>query len=70
MFFKIFSFEIKYWVKNPLFYIYFGSLFVIAVFAMASSAGMFDSITVTRSSIAYINSAYSLNNFINGFSIL
>ena len=70
MFLKIFSFEIKYWVKNPLFYIYFGSLFVISVFAMASSAGLFDSVTVTRSSIAYINSAFALNNFINGFSIL
>ncbi len=70
MFLKIFSFEIKYWVKNPLFYIYSGSLFVVAVFAMASSAGLFDSVTVTRSSIAYINSAFALNNFINGFSIL
>ncbi len=70
MFLKIFSFEIKYWVKNPLFYIYFGSLFVISVFAMASAAGLFDSVTVTRSSIAFINSAFALNNFINGFSIL
>ncbi|MEO9871759.1 M1 family aminopeptidase [Ekhidna sp.] len=70
MFFKIFSFEIKYWVKNPLFYIYLGSLFAISTLAMASNAGIFDSITVTRSSIAYINSAFSLNNFINGFSIL
>lgn len=70
MFFKIFSFEIKYWVKNPLFYIYLGSLFAISTLAMASSAGIFDSVTVTRSSIAYINSAIALNNFINGFSIL
>ncbi|WP_420577407.1 M1 family aminopeptidase [Ekhidna sp.] len=70
MFFKIFSFEIKYWVKNPLFYIYVGSLFAIATLAMASSAGLFDSVTVTRSSIAYINSAFSLNNFINGFTII
>lgn len=70
MFFKIFAFEIKYWVKNPLFYIYVGSLFAISTLAMASNAGIFDSITVTRSSIAYINSAFSLNNFINGFSIL
>ncbi|MEO9483589.1 MAG: M1 family aminopeptidase [Ekhidna sp.] len=70
MFLKIFAFEIKYWVKNPLFYIYLGSLFAIATLAMASSAGIFDSVTVTRSSIAYINSANALNNFINGFSIL
>ncbi len=70
MFFKIFSFEIKYWVKNPLFYIYLGSLFAISTLAMASNAGIFDSITVTRSSIAYINSAFALNNFINGFSII
>ena len=60
----------KYWVKNPLFYIYIGSLFLIAMLAMASSAGLFDSVTSTRSSIAYINSAFSLNNFINGFTII
>lgn len=70
MFLKIFTFEIKYWVKNPLFYIYLGIFFAISTLAMASSAGMFDSVTVTRSSIAYINSAFALNNFINGFSIL
>ncbi|MEP1035008.1 M1 family aminopeptidase [Ekhidna sp.] len=70
MFLKIFSFEIKYWVKNPLFYIYLGSLFAISTLAMASNAGIFDSITVIRSSIAFINSAFSLNNFINGFSII
>lgn len=70
MFLKIFSFEIKYWVKNPLFYIYLGSLFAISTLAMAGNAGMFDSVTVTRSSIAYINSAFALNNFINGFSII
>ena len=70
MFLKIFSFELKYWVKNPLFYIYIGSLFAISVLAMGSSAGLFDSVTVTRSSIAYINSAFSLTGFINGFSIL
>ena len=69
MFLKIFSFEMKFWLKNSLFYIYFGSLFAIAALAMASSAGIFDSVTVTRSSIAYINSAFALNNFINGFSI-
>lgn len=70
MFLKIFAFELKYWVKNPLFYIYIGSLFAISTLAMASSAGFFDSITVTRSSIAFINSAFSLNNFINGFTII
>ncbi|MEM6523699.1 MAG: M1 family aminopeptidase [Bacteroidota bacterium] len=70
MFFKIFSFEIKYWVKNPLFYIYIGSLFTIALLAMASAAGLFESVTVTRSSITFLNSAYSLNSFINGFSVI
>lgn len=70
MFLKIFSFEIKYWFKNPLFYIYFGVLFVIATLAMGSAVGIFDDVTVTRSSIAFMNSAFSLNGFINGFSII
>lgn len=70
MFLKIFSFEIKYWFKNPLFYIYFGVLFVIATLAMGAAVGLFDDVTVTRSSIAFMNSAYSLNNFINGFTII
>ncbi|MEM9856820.1 MAG: M1 family aminopeptidase [Bacteroidota bacterium] len=70
MFFKIFSFELKYWVRNPLFYIYIGSLFIISTLAMASATGLFESVTVTRSSIAYLNSAFSLNSFINGFSVI
>ncbi|MFK7953600.1 MAG: M1 family aminopeptidase [Ekhidna sp.] len=70
MFLKIFSFEIKYWFKNPLFYIYFGALFIISTLAMGSAVGIFDDVSVTRSSIAYMNSAFSLNGFINGFSIV
>lgn len=70
MFLQIFSFEIKYWFKNPLFYIYFGVLFVISTLAMGSAVGLFDDVSVTRSSISYMNSAFSLNGFINGFSIV
>lgn len=70
MFSKILIFELKYWFKNPLFYVYFGVLFLISLLAMAGNAGMFDSVTSTSSSPTFINSAFALNNFINGFSLL
>lgn len=70
MFLEIFKFELKYWFKNPLFYIYFGVLLLIALFAMGTASGLFDSITVTRSSITDMNSALAINGFINGFTII
>ncbi|MFY0688917.1 MAG: ABC-2 transporter permease [Cyclobacteriaceae bacterium] len=70
MFLRIFSFELKYWLNNYLFYIYAGALFLIALLSMGSSAGLFESVTSTRSSITHLNSAYALTNFINGFSII
>lgn len=70
MFSKILTFELKYWFKNPLFYIYFGVLFIASLLTMAGNAGVFDSVTSTSSSPTFINSAFALNNFINGFSIL
>ncbi|MEM9896226.1 MAG: ABC transporter permease, partial [Bacteroidota bacterium] len=70
MFLRILSFELRYWFSNSLFYIYAGALFAISILIMAGNAGIFDGVTTTRSSIAFINSAFALNNFINGISIL
>gem|GEM_PF-6120399 len=44
MFATIFSFEFKRWLKNPMFYVYGASFFLIGLLTMASSIGVFDSL--------------------------
>ncbi|MEL6559256.1 MAG: M1 family aminopeptidase [Bacteroidota bacterium] len=70
MFLKIFTFEIKYWFRNPLFYVYSGIFLIVAIFSMAVSTGLLDGAVATTSSITVKNSAYALNEFIQGFTLL
>lgn len=69
MFGTIFSFEIKRWFKNPAFYIYSGIFFLLSLFIMASSLGVFDSFKTTTSSNAISNSPIALNGILNGLSV-
>ncbi|MGB3465268.1 MAG: M1 family aminopeptidase [Cyclobacteriaceae bacterium] len=70
MFFKIFSFELKYWFKNPLFYVYCAIFLLASLISMAVSAGFGDDSLVTKSSITIVNSAYALNRFYSQFTII
>ena len=70
MFFTIFKQELKYWFKKPAFYIYLIIFFIIAVFFSASSAGIFDSLTVTTGSASIVNSPSGVAGLFNGMSIL
>ena len=68
MFSTIFLFEVKRWIRDWPFYVYFAVFFGLALFTMAASLGLFDSVTVTTSSPVYINSPLAINALVNGLS--
>ncbi|SEL16762.1 ABC transporter permease/M1 family aminopeptidase [Parapedobacter koreensis] len=68
MFSTIFNFEVKRWVKNWPFFIYFVLFFGLALLMMASALGVFDGVTVTTSSPVYVNSPIAINELINGLA--
>jgi ABC-2 type transport system permease protein len=70
MFGTIFSFELKRWFKNWVFYLYLAVFFAMGFLAMASAVGVFDGVTVTTTSLMHMNSPYMLNSFIEGFNNL
>ena len=70
MFSTIFKHELTYWIKKPATYIYCAIFFVLAVFLSASSAGIFDSITVTTGSSNIVNSPIAINGLFNALTIL
>ena len=70
MFITIFKHELKYWFKKPAFYVYAAIFFTIAIFASASAAGIFDSLTMSTGSSKIVNSPKNLNGMFNGLSIL
>ncbi len=70
----LFSFEIKYWLKNPATYIYAVVLLVFATLIMAGNIGVFDSNTATKASVRLADSPialfYSFNILILGYFLL
>ena len=56
MFYTIFKHELKYWFKKPAFYIYAAIFVILAIFVSASSAGIFDSLTMSTGSSNIVNS--------------
>lgn len=70
MFGTIFSFELKRWFKNWVFYLYLCLFFTVGFLAMASLAGVFDAVKVSSTSLTKFNSAHALTNIIEGFNNL
>lgn len=70
MFGTIFKQELKYWFKKPGFYVYLAIFFILSVFFAGSSAGLFDSFTVTTGSASKSNSPMGINGLFNGIAIL
>ena len=70
MFTTIFKHELKYWFRKPAFYIYLAIFFVLALFVTASSAGIFDSLTMSTGSSKIVNSPINLNGLFNALTIL
>lgn len=70
MFYSIFSFEIRYWLRNTSFYVYAGIMFVLSYFIMISAAGFFESLTVSMSTITIVNSPIAINGLLNEMAII
>lgn len=69
MFGTIFKFELNRWLTSWTFYIFLALFFLMSALFAAISFGAFDSITASRTSNTYANSALALNNFVNGMNI-
>jgi ABC-2 type transport system permease protein len=68
MFFKIFKYEVKYWLRKPVFYFYLLSLFGIGMLAMLADAGFFkDPITAVLPP-NYSNSPSGIVSFFSYFN--
>ena len=70
MFSTIFKHELIYWLKKPVTYIYAAIFFVLAVFMSASTAGIFDFLTVTAGSSKIVNSPLGINGLFSGLTVL
>ena len=60
-FFTIFLFELTQWFKRPSYYVYLSVMFFLALILMASSAGIFDAISVSVNSATIANSPTAIN---------
>ncbi|MEX2478927.1 MAG: M1 family aminopeptidase [Gracilimonas sp.] len=70
MFYSIFSFEIRYWLRKSSFYVYAGILFSLSYFVMISAAGIFESLTVSMNTITIVNSPVAINGLLNEMAII
>ena len=70
MFYSIFSFEIRYWLRKTSFYVYAGIMFVLSYFVMLSAAGIFESLTVSMNTITIVNSPIAINGLLNAMAII
>jgi len=68
MFTTIFTHEIRYWFRQPAFYIYLGIFFMLSMFLAGGSAGLFDSLTVSTGSSLIVNSPIGINGLLNGLT--
>lgn len=70
MFAKIFKFEISYWLKSPLFYVYMLLMLALSTISMAAALGVFDSNTFSVVGIKKANSASAINGLLSAFTLL
>ena len=70
MFSTIFKQELKYWLKKPATFIFAAIFFLVAIFLSSSTAGIFDSLTVTTGSSKIVNAPMAINDLFNAMSIL
>jgi ABC-2 type transport system permease protein len=68
MFITIFIHELRYWFRQPAFYIYLGIFLLLSMFFAASAAGIFDFLTVTTGSSKIVNSPIGINGLLNGLT--
>lgn len=66
MFATIFSFEFKRWLKTWQFYLYAFIFFGLGLFLMGASIGFFDEVSVTTTSLNWMNSPLMISILIEG----
>lgn len=69
MFYTIFKQELKYWFNKPAFYIYTAIFLLLSLFIAASTAGIFDSITVTTGSSRIVNSPMGVTGLFSALTV-
>lgn len=69
MFTPIYLYEIRYWLRQPAFYIYSGLFVLAACLSIAGEAGFFDGPTVSIPSAVLINSPFRLFSGISNFTM-
>ncbi len=57
----IFQFEVKTWLKSPLFYFLTVCFFLFSLITMLGTGGYFDEPSVSRETLPYLNSPYALS---------
>ena len=68
MFSTIYKHELQYWFKKPAFYIYMAIFLLLSLFLSASSAGIFDFLTVSTGSSKIVNSPIGVVGLFNGLT--
>lgn len=69
MFSTILKFELKYWLRKPATYVFASIFFLFGLFIAASSAGIFDSFSVSTGSSKLANSPIAINGMFNTLAI-
>lgn len=70
MFSTIFKYELKYWFRNPSFYIYASLFLIISILISAASAGIFESGTTTKGVSIIVNSPMRIGNMFSTLAAL
>lgn len=68
MFGKIIKFELKYWLKSPLLYVYAVIMLALAFFVMAEVVGVFDTGTASVVGITKMNAPVVLASILSGLT--
>lgn len=69
MFTKIFTYEIKHWLKQPSTYVYAVIFFLFGFGAMAVSADILGEVSVERGSKAFVNSSFNVISLFFDFNL-
>lgn len=69
MFSKIFTYEIKHWLKQPSVWIYAAIFFLFGFGAMAISADILGEVSATRGSRAFANSSFNVISLFFDFNL-
>ncbi len=68
MFTTIFKYELRYWFRQPAFYIYLGIFSLLALLISGGTAGLFDFLTVSTGSSKIVNSPIGINSLLSGLT--